>query len=191
VVCDKSIVGFTNFRVQPSASPVPVQVTPTAAARGTTVKITAEVGWCQRIHIWFYDSKSEGLTMAGGAKPIQPNLPIEDGKVTASYTLTRNNAIGPARFSVVCGIDIDHARVGEASFRVLASNGQSSGGNGHSANRNDSQFPSRVDTGLGGTADGASQDGLNPMLLLPAAGLVLIVVAVGIWLRQTTARRRL
>jgi hypothetical protein len=103
----------------------------------------------------------------------------------------RNNAIGPARFSVVCGIDIDHARVGEASFRVLASNGQSSGGNGHSANRNDSQFPSRVDIGLGGTADGTSQDGLNPMLVLPAAGLLLIVVAVGIWLRQTTTRRRL
>ena len=81
--------------------------------------------------------------MAGRAKPIRPNLSIEDGKVTASYTLTRNNAIGPARFSVVCGIDIDHARVGVASFRVLASNGQSSGGNGHSANRNDSQFPSR------------------------------------------------
>ena len=191
VVCDKSIVGFTNFRVQPSASPVPVQVTPTAAARGTTVKISAEVGWCQRIHIWFYDSKSEGLTMAGGAKPIQPNLPVEDGKVTASYTLTRNNAIGPARFSVVCGIDPDNARVGEAIFRVLAPNGQSSGGNGHTADRNDSQLPSRVDTGLGGTADGASQDGLDPMLALPAAGLLLIVVAVGLWLRQTTARRGL
>jgi hypothetical protein len=66
VVCDKSIVGFTNFRVQPSSSSIPVRVTPQAAARGTTVKITAEVGWCQQIHIWFYDHKSDGLTMASG-----------------------------------------------------------------------------------------------------------------------------
>jgi hypothetical protein len=190
VVCDKSIVGFTNFRVQPSTSPVPVRVTPKAATRGTTVKITAEVGWCQQIHMWFYDSKSDGLTMAGGAKPIEPNLPIEDGKVTASYTLTRKNAIGPARFTVACGIDIDHARVGEASFRVLASNGQHPGGNGHTANGNDPRFPNRIDTGLGGPADGTDQGGLDRAWLLPAAGLVLIVLALGLWLGQTTARRR-
>ena len=144
MVCDKAIVGFTNFRVQPSKSAVPVRITPQAATRGATVKITAEVGWCQRIHIWFYDSKSDGLTMAGGAKPIKPNLPIEDGKVTASYTLTRRDATGPARFSVVCGIDIDNARVGEASFRVLAANGKRSGDNDQTANRNDgTQLPNR------------------------------------------------
>jgi hypothetical protein len=191
VVCDRSIVGFANFRVQPSSSPVPVQVTPKAAARGTTVKLTAEVGWCQQIHIWFYDSKSDGLTMAGGAKPIKPNLPIEDGRVTASYTLTRKNAIGPARFTVVCGIDIDHARVGEASFRVLASNGQPSGGNGHTANHNDNtQLPNGIDTGQGGTADGTGRGGLDPVVLLPAVGLLLITLAAGLWLRQRTARSR-
>jgi hypothetical protein len=191
VVCDKSIVGFTNFRVQPSSSPIPVRVTPKAASRGTTVKITAEVGWCQQIHIWFYDHKSDGLTMAGGAKPITPNLPIEDGKVTASYTLTRKNAIGPARFTVVCGIDIDHARVGEASFRVLAANGQPSGGNDQTANRDDTQLPNRIETGQGGTANGVSNGGLDPAWLLPAAGLVLITLALGLWLRQSIARRRL
>jgi hypothetical protein len=188
VVCGNSIVGFTNFRVQPSTSPVPVRVTPQAATRGTTVKITAEVGWCQQIHMWFYDSKSDGLTMAGGAKPITPNLPIEDGKVTASYTLTRKNAIGPARFTVVCGIDIDHARVGEASFRVLGSGG---GSGGHHPTGNDrTQLPKRIDTGQGGTADGAGQGGLDPLVLLPAAGLLLIILAVGLWLRQRTARFR-
>ena len=191
VVCDKSIVGFTNFRVEPSSSPVPVRVTPKAAARGTTVKITAEVGWCQQIHIWFYDSKSDGLNMAGGAKPIKPNLPIEDGKITASYTLTRKNAIGPARFTVVCGIDIDHARVGEASFRVLTSNGQPPGGNNQTANHNDNtQLPNRIDTGQGGTADDTNQGGLDPVVVLPAAGLVLILLAAGLWLRQRTARSR-
>jgi hypothetical protein len=190
VVCDKSIVGFTNFRVQPSRSPVPVRVSPQAAARGTTVKITAEVGWCQRIHIWFYDSKSDGLTEAGGAKPIAPHLPIDAGTVTASYTLTRRDAIGPASFRVVCGIDIDHARVGEASFRVLASDGQPSGGNDQTADRNDTQLPNRIDTGQGGTANGVSNGGLDPAWLLPAAGLLLIALAFGLWLRQTVIRRR-
>jgi hypothetical protein len=183
VVCDKSIVGFANFRVQPSTSPVPVWVTPKAATRGTTVKITAEVGWCQQIHIWFYDSKSDGLTMAGGAKPIEPNLPIEDGKVTASYTLTRKNAIGPARFRVVCGIDPDHARVGEASFRVLGSGG---GSGGHHPPGNDRiQLPKRVDTGLGPTVD----SGIDPVWLLLPAGLLLIALAVALRLRQATRRR--
>ena len=196
VFCDNGrpgfIDGFATFQVQPSRSPVPVRVTPQAAARGTTVKITAEVGWCQRIHILFYDHKSDGLTMAGGAKPITPNLPIEDGKVTASYTLTRKNAIGPARFRVVCGIDIDNVRVGEASFRVLASNGHPSGGNNQTANRNDrTQLPNRIDTGQGGTADGTGPGGgLDPVVLLPAAGLLLITLAAGLWLGQRTARRR-
>jgi hypothetical protein len=192
VVCDNAIPGFAPFRVQPSSSAVPVRVTPQGASRGTTVKITAQVGWCQQIHIWFYDHKSDGLTEAGGAKPIKPNLPIEDGKVTASYTLTRKDAIGQARFRVVCGIDIDNARVGEASFRVLAANGQPSGGNDQTANRNDNtQLPNRVDTGLGGTTDGVSNGGLDPAWLLPAAGLVLIALALGLWLRQSIARRRL
>ena len=195
VICDNGrpdfIIGFATFQVQPSRSPVPVRVTPQAAARGTTVKITAEVGWCQRIHIWFYDRKSDGLTQAGGAKLIAPNLPIEDGKVTASYTLTRKNATGPARFRVVCGLDIDNARVGEASFRVLAANGQPSGGANQTADRNNTQLPNRIDTGQGGTADGTGQGGgLDPVVVLPAAGLLLITLAAGLWLGQRTARSR-
>jgi hypothetical protein len=139
----------------------------------------------------FYDSKSDGLTQAGGAKPIAPNLPIENGKVTASYTLTRKNATGPARFRVVCGLDIDNVRVGEASFRVLASNGQPSGGNGQTANRNDrTQLPNRIDTGQGGTGDGTGQGGGLDPVVLPAAGLLLITLAAGLWLGQRTARRR-
>jgi hypothetical protein len=192
VMCDNGGSGFTfgfaTFQVQPSRSAVPVRVSPQRAARGTTVKLTAEVGWCQRIHIWFYDSKSDGLTMAGGAKPITPNLPIEDGKVTASYTLTRRDAIGPARFRVVCGIDIDNARVGEASFRVLASGATAEK---NSSNRNDgSQLPNRIDTGLGGTADNGGPGGFDQTRLLLPAGLLLIVVGAGLGLRQAARSRR-
>jgi hypothetical protein len=196
VACDYNLPtvteGHASFRVQPSRTPVPVRVTPQAASRGTTVKLTTEVGRCERLHIWFYDHKSEGLTQAGGAKPVTFQRVTHAGRFTASYTLTRRDAIGPARFRVVCGLDIDNARVGEASFRVLAANGQPSGGNNQTANRNDgSQVPNRIDTGQGGTANGVSNGGLDPAWLLPAAGLVLIALALGLWLRQSIARRRL
>jgi hypothetical protein len=93
---------------------------------------------------------------------------------------------------VVCGIDIDNARVGEASFRVLAANGKRSGDNDQTANRNDgTQLPNRIDTGQGGTADGTGPGGgLDPVVLLPAAGLLLIALAAGLWLGQRTAGRR-
>jgi hypothetical protein len=195
VICDNGrpnfIIGFATFQVQPSTSAVPVRVSPQEAARGTTVKITADVGRCQRIHIWFYDSKTDGLTEAGGAKLITPYRVTDAGTLTASYTLTRKNAIGPARFRVVCGIDDDHGRFGEGSFRVLAANGQPSGGNDQTANRNDgSQVPNRIDTGLGGTADDAGQGGFDPTRLLLPAGLLLIIIGAGLGLRQSARSRR-
>ena len=93
---------------------------------------------------------------------------------------------------MVCGLDIDNARVGEASFRVLAANGQPPVGDDQTANRDDStQLPNRIDTGQGGTAAGNSQGGLDAVRLLPVAGLLLISLAVGLWLRQANARQRL
>jgi hypothetical protein len=184
-------LGYASFQVEASRSPVPVRVTPQAGGRGTTVRITAEVGRCQTVHVWFYDSKSDGLTEAGGAKRIVPLRVTDAGTVTAKYTLTRKNATGPARFRVVCNIDIDNARVGEASFRVLASNGGGSGGNSATANGNhNTQFPKRIDTGLGGTADGDHRGGIDPIQLPPLAGLLLITAAVGIRVRQAIRRRR-
>jgi hypothetical protein len=51
------------------------------------------------------------------------------------------------------------------------------------------QLPSEIDTGQGGTADG-NHSIMDPVWLLPLTGLVLIAVAVGLRLRQTTSRRR-
>jgi hypothetical protein len=188
---DSHRIGSASFQVEASRSPIPVRVTPQAGGRGTTVQITAEVGRCQTVHVWFYDSKSDGLTEAGGAKGIVPLRVTDAGTVTAEYTLTRKNATGPARFRVVCNIDIDNARVGEASFRVLASNGGGSGNNSATANGNhNTQFPKRIDTGLGGTTDGDLRGGIDPIQLLPLAGLLLITAAVGIRVRQAIRRRR-
>jgi hypothetical protein len=188
VICDNGrpnfIMGYATFQVEPSRTPVPVQVTPQAAGRGTTVKITAQVERCQRIHIWFYDHKSEGVTEAGGAKRVAPQTVTDAGRLTASYTLTRRDAIGPARFTVVCGIDDDNTRVGEARFRVLSSDGTGK----NTTNRNDgSQLPNRIDTGLGGTADDGGPD---PTRLLLPAGLLLIALGAGLGLRQAVRSRR-
>ena len=188
VVCDNAAPGLATFQVR-SAPPVSVSValSQRAGRPGTTVRITAEVGQCRYHYAYFYDSKADGVTIAGGAKPIKPLQVTAAGRLTASYTITNKDATGPARFSVGCGYADGTARFAEASFRVRAANGGGPGGGDPVNDPNKpTQHPKRIDTGLGGTAD----RGLDPMLLLPAAGLVLIALAAGLRLRQTTTRRR-
>jgi hypothetical protein len=171
--------------------PIRVTVSPPAGSAGTTVQLTAQVGQCHQVYAYFYDSKSDGVTIAGGAKPIKP-LRVSAGTLTASYTLTRKDATGPARFTAVCGLTDGTARAGEASFQVRVPRpgpGPSpspSPGPGPGGGDGPLQVPSRVDTGLGGTAD----RGIDPVWLLLPAGLLLIAMAVALRLRQVTARRR-
>jgi hypothetical protein len=192
VVCDNSIVGYATFQVQPASSRVSVRITPQAGGPGTVVRITAEVGQCRYHYAYFYDSKAEGVTIAGGAKPIRP-LQVASGTLTANYTVTNKDASGPARFSVGCGHPDGTASFSEASFSVRRVQSEHPGGGNpsdgggtvdHNAKR--VQFPTQIDTGLGGTAD----RGLDPMWLLLPAGLLPIAVAVGIRRRQTTGGRR-
>ena len=83
---------------------------------------------------------------------------------------------------------LDTYRVGYAKFRVLGSN--ANGGGRTNSNRTDgSKLPNRVDTGLGGTADGG-QGGLDPTRLLLPAGVALIVLGAGLGYRQTVRSRR-
>jgi hypothetical protein len=176
--------------------PILMTVTPRAGGVGTTVKLTAEVGHCQRVYVYFYDSKSDGVTIAGGAKPIKPLRVTTAGRLTASYTVTRKDATGPARFTAVCGLEDGTARAGEASFQVRAPSGGGTGAGGggtgasgrdNNANRNNgTQIPTQIDTGLGGTAD----RGIDPLWLLFPAGLLLIALGAGLWLRQATIRRQ-
>jgi hypothetical protein len=183
---------------QPESPPVTVprrvsvQVTPQAGGPGTVVRITAQVGQCRYHYAWFYDSKADGLTIAGGAKRIRP-LRVTNGTLTASYTITNRDAPGPARFSVVCGHPDGTASSDTANFSVRGvpsapQGGGNQSGGGAKVNHNDKrvQIPTQIDTGLGGTAD----RGLDPMWLLLSAGLLPIAVAVGIRLRQTTGRRQ-
>jgi hypothetical protein len=168
--------------------PILVTVTPRAGGVGTTVRLTAEVGHCQQVYAYFYDSKSDGVTIAGGAKPIKPLRVTTAGRLTASYTVTRKDATGPARFTAVCGLGDGTARAGEASFQVRApSGGTGASGRDNNANRNNgTQIPTQIDTGLGGTAD----RGIDPLWLLFPAGLLLIALGAGLWLRQATIRRQ-
>jgi hypothetical protein len=60
-------------------------------------------------------------------------------------------------------------------------------GRDNNANRNNgTQIPTQIDTGLGGTAD----RGIDPLWLLFPAGLLLIALGAGLWLRQATIRRQ-
>jgi hypothetical protein len=163
------------------------------------------------VYVWFYDSKAEGLTVAGGARRVSQVRVTTDGTLFASYTMTSKIAAGSGRFSVVCGFEDGTARSGVTGFRVLAPAGAgSSAGRGSSAgtggavsgsrqvNGSDQQvqfpdeqgqFSDQVDTGLDGTGDSAAPSRFGS-LLLPAAGLLLAALAGGLWLGQTMARRR-
>ena len=201
VVCDFNLPtateGYASFQVQrPQWSPVSVRVNPQAGGPGTTVRFIAQIPGCDKLSVRFYDRKGLRTNRAASGLVLDH---VTDRWARGHYTITSKDAVGQGRFVVVCYLGHDPVYDGWASFQVHApgsgggsgGGGGGSGGNGHTANRDDSRFPSRVDTGLGGTADGTNQDGPNPMLLLPAAGLMLIVLAVGLWLRQTTARGRL
>ena len=211
VFCDNSISGSGTFMVRPSRTPVQVRVSPQAGGPGTPVRVIASVGRCSRVNVWFYDSRTDGVTEAGGARRVTAVRVTTDGTLFASYTLTSKVAAGPGRFSVVCGFEDGTARSGITGFRVLASGGAGSAGSRGSAagtggaasgsrqvNGSDqqaqfsdesAQFPGQVDTGLDGTSDSAAPSRFGS-LLLPAAGLLLVALAGGLWLGQVMARRR-
>ena len=186
VACDSAAPGVATFQVR-SAPPVSVSVALSrrAGGPGTTVRITAEVrGGCDPADAFFQDRK--------GANKPATILRLTDRQLVATYTVSSKDAAGWGRFGVSCNMRTDRHRIAYATFRVLAATGGGTGGAGPVDNPNNpNQFPKRVDTGQGGTADGTGHDGLDPMLLVPAAGVVLIALAAGLWLRQTTARRRL
>ena len=201
VVCDFNLPtateGYASFKVQrPRWSPVSVRVNPQAGGPGTTVRFTAQISECDKLSASFYDRKGLRTNRAASGLVLDH---VTGSRARGHYTITSKDAVGQGRFVVVCYLGHDPVYDGSASFQVRApgsgggsgGGGGGSGGNGHTANRNDSQFPSRVDTGLGGPEDGTDQGGLDRVWLLPAAGLVLIILAVGLWLGQTTAKRRL
>jgi hypothetical protein len=162
-----------------------------AGGPGTTVKLIADVrGGCDPARAFFQDRKGWGVP--GAAKPVTI-LRLTDRELVGQYTVSSKDAVGRGRFGVSCGMRTDNYRVGYASFRVRAlGTGPGPGPGPGNLNHSDQtlQIPTQIDTGLGGTADGTSHRGLDPVWLLLPAGLLLIVVAVGLQLHQATTRRR-
>ena len=202
VACDLGLPtatqGYASFWVAPKPGPVLVKVTPTKGGPGTVVKVTAYVrGGCDPLYTFFQDSKSSKL--AGGPGKGPEILSFNEPRMIGRYTITSKDAVGRARFVVSCDARTDTYRLGYASFWVRAAGGTggtgSTGGSssgGVTVNRDNGtvQVPTQIDTGLGGTADGNGQGGIDPIRLLPPAGLLLIAAAVGISLRQAIRRRR-
>jgi hypothetical protein len=169
-----------------------VTVSPRTGGPGTTVTVRADLRGCTRpgsAQGFFLDRLAYGVD---GASRRLVRAHVAGGRwYSAQYPVTNRDAVGQGEFGVVCDFNLPTATEGHASFRVLAANGQHTGGDDQTANRNNnSQLPNRIDTGQGGTADGGGQGGLDPVVLLPAVGLLLITLAAGLWLGQRTARRR-
>jgi hypothetical protein len=188
VVCDNAIVGYATFQVRKWPGSMSMALSRRSGRPGTTVRITADIrGGCDPAWVFFQDRNDRAN---GNTKPATI-LRVTDRRLVATYTVSSRDAVGRGRFGVSCNMRTDNYRIGYASFRVLAANGGSGGSGGSQTDDSgNTQLPKRIDTGLGGTADGTSQNGLDPVSLLPGAGLLLIVLAAGLWLRQITAGRR-
>jgi hypothetical protein len=169
---------------------IPVTATPQAAGAGTTVKVTADVRGCDRVHAFFYDRKSKGSGVDGGGRPLDRLRITGNRWLAAQYNVTRSHAVGQGRFGVLCNLHYDNYREGYATFQVKAGDASNDSGSGDNpaagTNNSTVQGPSS-DAGLDGTA--ARTSGGLVWLLLPA-GLLLIALAAWLRLRQATARRR-
>jgi hypothetical protein len=190
-------VGNWSFQVLPRTPGVlAVTASPPAGPPGTVVTVTADPrGRCDPASVSFQDHKGLGVNAAAKHATI---VTRSDRQLVARYTVSNKDQVGPHLFMVACGSGTAGYRVGSASFQVRPpsspkpprspnpprGSNQVNYGNGGTV-----QLPSEIDTGQGGTADGIHHRVMDPVWLLPLAGLVLIAVAVGLRLRQTSRRR--
>jgi hypothetical protein len=192
-------VGNWSFQVLPRPpGALAVTASPPAGRPGTVVTVTADVrGDCDPASALFQDHKGLGVTAAAKHATIMTR---SDRQLVARYIVSSKDAPGPGRVVVACGMGTAGYRVGSASFQVRSQQSPTpkpgpgpnppAGGQVNYDNGGTVQLPTEINTGQGGTADGTSHLGVDPLWLLPLAGLVLIAVAVGLRLRQTTGRRR-
>jgi hypothetical protein len=194
-------VGNWSFQVLPRGpGPLAVAASPSAGRPGTVVTVTADIrGGCDPADASFQDHRRWGVSAAAKHATI---VARSDRQLVARYTVSNKDAVGRGRFVVACNQDTAGYRVGSASFQVRAvagrnpspvpnnNNNQANGGpQVNYGNDGSVQLPSEIDTGQGGTADGVHHSIMDPVWLLPLAGLVLIAVAVGLRLHQTSRRR--
>jgi hypothetical protein len=203
VVCvhDATVVGrgTVNFQVlqRPDSGPVTVVVRPPAGRPGTVVTITAQVpGGCPSAVAFFQDHKGWRITNTARRATI---VTSGDRQLLARYTIAKHDTVGKGRFGVACNPGKPTQRVGYASFQVRSQptppthpttppvDHPTPPSGDNQVDYSDGgtiQLPNQIDTGLGGTAD----PGPDPVWLLAAAGL-LLVVALGLRLRQASRRR--
>jgi hypothetical protein len=189
--------GVGNWSIQVIPRPpgaLAVTASPPAGRPGTVVTVTADVrGGCDSASALFQDHKGLGVSATTKHATI---VTRSDRQLVARYTVSNKDTPGPRWFVVACGSGTAGYRVGSASFQVRSQQSPTpkpgpgpnppSGGQVNYNNNGTLQLPDQIDTGLGGTAD----RGLDPVWLLLPAGLLLIAVALGLRLRQTTGRRR-
>ena len=191
-------VGNWSFQVLPRRpGPLAVTASPPAGPPGTVVTLTADIrGGCNPADAFFQDHRRWGTSAAKHATIVTRS----DRQLVARYTVSNKDEPGPGRVLVACGRGTAGYRVGSASFQVRAVTApKPPSGPNPTPPRGDPQvnydndgtvqLPSEIDTGQGGTADGIHHSIMDPVWLLPLAGLVLIAAALGLRLRQTSRRR--
>jgi hypothetical protein len=188
-------VGPTSTRIGPTSTTriqnplprsIPVTVTPRAAGAGARVKLAADVLGCDLVQTFFYDRKSKGSGVNGGGRPLARLRLTGNRWLTAEYTVTKRDAVGPGTFGVLCNPHHDNHREGYASFQVKAgasSSGSGSGNNPTAGTNNPTVQVSTSNNELGSTAAHTGGGGGLVWLLLPA-GLLLLAVAAALLLRR-------
>ena len=109
----------------------------------------------------------------------------------ASYTISDKDAVGTGRFVVQCTTADGEHLVGSASFRVRAASSDSGDRTDDRTGQTDDsgsvQVPSRIDTGLGGTAEGADRGPAIAWLALPVSALL---IGLATWRLGASGSRR-
>ncbi|HKE98629.1 MAG TPA: hypothetical protein VKG45_06845 [Actinomycetes bacterium] len=174
--------------------PVSLYLSTGVGRPGTKVEVTVNLFMCDLdspFHGRFYDHRA--LTQRGHGKLLRDWHAVgSDTVYRTTYTVGRDDAPGEALFKLDCKGKDGKVLTDMSYFDVRAAAGtvsQTAGSSGAKATGDGGgsvKAPSRIDTGLGGAADGAG-DGPSPAwLVLPGAALL---IGLATWLLRAGRSR--
>jgi hypothetical protein len=174
-----------------AAAPKPaikLSVSPRSGRPGTKVQIEADGGQCDTskgIDGQFFDRRGQ---RSETGRPLVVEHASATGLYGASYTISGEDAVGLGYFVLTCTTADGEQLRASASFRVRPADTtgtttpQPRDDEGHEAGG--VPVPSRVDTGLGGTADDP-EDGAGPNPLWFALSGAAVLIGLVAWLART------
>jgi len=155
------------------------------------VRLTSDIRGCDLASVFFYDRRSRGSGVNGGERPVS-GLRVSGTRISATYQISARDAVGPARFGVLCNLNHEGFRQGYAAFLVRSGSGSGGAAGGTNATNAatdvTAQAPDQTDSAVAGTTATLGDDGgFNPAWLLLPAGLLLVGLAVWLGMRRRAA----